>query len=84
MADKLDLALVVRTVDQATGPLKKLQRTIRNVGQQTGLTNVTRGVGQVGRQMRLVGAEALVFTRRLACCGARRSRLFLRMEAREE
>ena len=34
---KLDLALVVRTVDQATRPLKRIQKSVRAVGRQTGL-----------------------------------------------
>ena len=29
---KLDLALVVRTVDQATRPLRNIQRTVKQVG----------------------------------------------------
>ena len=39
---KLDLALVVRTVDQATRPLRNIQRTVNQVGRQTGLDRVGR------------------------------------------
>ena len=55
---KLDLALVVRTVDQATRPLRRIQQTIRRVGRSTGLDRVGRRLGAVGRQMKRVGAEA--------------------------
>ena len=56
---KLDLALVVRTVDQATRPLRNIQRTVKQVGQQTGLDRVGRGLRVTGRQMRVVSTEAL-------------------------
>ena len=56
---KLDLALVVRTVDQATRPLRNIQRTVKQVGQQTGLDRVGRDLGRTGRQMRVVSGEAL-------------------------
>ena len=56
---KLDLALVVRTVDQATRPLRNIQRTVNQVGRQTGLDRVGRGLQVTGRQMRVVSAEAL-------------------------
>ena len=58
---KLDLALVVRTVDKATQPLRRIQKSVRDIGRQTGLDRVSRGVGRVGRQMRKVGSEALLF-----------------------
>ena len=58
---KLDLALVVRTVDKATQPLRRIQKSVREIGRQTGLDRVSRGVGRVGRQMRKVGSEALLF-----------------------
>ena len=29
---KLDLALVVRTVDKATGPLRNIQKSVRDIG----------------------------------------------------
>ena len=56
---KLDLALVVRTVDQATRPLRDIQRTVKQVGRQTGLDRVGRDLGRTGRQMRVVSGEAL-------------------------
>ena len=65
MAAKLDLALVVRTIDRATAPLKKIQRTIRNVGRQAGLDKVGRRVRDVGRRMRNVGQEAVAFGKRI-------------------
>ena len=61
---KLDLALVVRTVDQATRPLRRIQQTIRQVGRQTGLDRVGRRLRDVGRQVRRVGVEAAAFGRR--------------------
>ena len=56
---KLDLALVVRTVDQATRPLRNIQRTVNQVGRQTGLDRVGRDLGRTGHQMRVVSSEAL-------------------------
>ena len=53
---KLDLALVVRTVDQATRPLRRIQQTIRTVGRSTGLDRVGRQLHAVRRQMGRVGA----------------------------
>ena len=62
---KLDLALIVRTVDQATRPLRNIQRTVNQVGRQTGLDRVGRDIRRTGRQMRAVGGEALIFARNL-------------------
>ena len=61
---KLDLALVVRTVDQATRPLRRIQKTMRDVGRQTGLDRVGRRLRAVGRQINRVGVEAAAFGRR--------------------
>ena len=55
---KLDLALVVRTVDQATRPLRRIQQSVQRLGQQTGLDRIGRQTLQVGRQMGRVGREA--------------------------
>ena len=63
---KLDLALVVRTVDQATRPLRRIQKTMRDVGRQTGLDRVGRRLRDVGRQLGRVGTEAATFARRFA------------------
>ena len=63
---KLDLALVVRTVDQATRPLRRIQQSVRQVARSTGLDRVGRQVRVVGRQMRTVGDEAGRFGRRVA------------------
>jgi len=48
---KLDLALVVRTVDQATKPLRQIQRTVQQFTRRTGLDRVARGTARVGRRM---------------------------------
>ena len=61
---KLDLALVVRTVDQATRPLRRIQTAVRQVGRQTGLDRVGRQMRLVGRQVGRVGVEAGRFARR--------------------
>ena len=61
---RLNLALIVKTVDQATRPLKQIQRTVRTVGRQTGLDKVGRDLRRVGRQMGRVGRQAGVFARR--------------------
>ncbi len=63
MAD-LSLKMILRTVDRATAPLRKIERAVRAVGRQTGLDKVGRGIGAVGRQMRQVGGEAGRFARR--------------------
>ena len=62
---KLDLALVVRTVDQATRPLRNIQRAVRQVGRQTGLDQVGRNARLVGRRLKGVGSEAFALSRRL-------------------
>ena len=67
---KLDLALVVRTVDQATRPLRRIQQTVRQVGRSTGLANVGRDLRRVGRQMGRVGVEAGRFGRRFGTLAA--------------
>ena len=61
---RLNLALIVKTVDQATRPLKQIQRTVRTVGRQTGLDKVRRDLGRVSRQMGRVTRQAGVFARR--------------------
>ena len=63
---KLDLALVVRTVDQATRPLRRIQQSVRQISRNVGLDRVGRQVRLVGRQMRTVGDEAGRFGRRVA------------------
>ena len=67
---KLDLALVVRTVDKATAPLRRIQKSVRNLGRQTGLDRVGRQVRVVGRQMGRVGREAGMFARRFGIAAA--------------
>ena len=67
---KLDLALVVRTVDQATGPLRRIQKSVRDVGRQVGLSRIGRQAGAVGRQMKRVGQEAGKFARRFGLISA--------------
>ena len=62
---KLDLALVVRTVDQASRPLRRIQKTVRDLGRQTGLDRVGRQTRLVGRQMWRVGGEARKFATRM-------------------
>ena len=56
---KLDLALVVRTVDKATSPLRRIQKTVRDISRRTGLDRVGRGIRSVGRGMRRAGAAAV-------------------------
>ena len=63
---KLDLALIVRTVDKATAPLRRIQQSVRQIARNTGLDRVGRQVVAVGRQMRKVGEEAGRFGRRTA------------------
>ena len=71
---KLDLALIVRTVDKATQPLRKIQRGVREIGRQTGLSAVGRDMRRVGQQMGRVGTEAARFGKRfgivMAAAGA--------------
>ena len=55
---KLDLALIVRTVDKATAPLRRIQQSVRQVGRSTGLDRVGRQMRAVGRQLGNVGREA--------------------------
>ena len=66
---KLDLALVVRTVDQATRPLRRIQQTVQQVARRTGLDRVGRQVRGIGRRMRDVGRAAFEFGRRFATWG---------------
>ena len=61
---KLDLALIVRTVDQATRPLRRIQQTVRQIGRQTGLDRVGRQMRLVGRRLGTVGREAAQFGRK--------------------
>ena len=61
---KLDLALIVRTVDKATAPLRRIQQSVRQVGRSTGLDRVGRNLRLVGRQLGNVGREAGAFGRR--------------------
>ena len=61
---KLDLALVVRTVDQATRPLRRIQQTVRQVGRSTGLDRVGRQMRLVGQRLGNVGTEAARFGRK--------------------
>ena len=67
---KLDLALVVRTVDQATRPLRRIQKTVRDIGRQTGLAHVGRDLRRVGRQVGRVGVEAARFGKRFGLLAA--------------
>ena len=67
---RLNLALIVKTVDQATRPLKQIQRTVRTVGRQTGLDKVGRDLRRVGRQMGRVTRQAGVFARRFGLATA--------------
>ena len=63
MAD-LSLKLILRTVDKATAPLRKIERAVREVGRQTGLDQVVRAAARTGRQLGRVGREAQRFARR--------------------
>ena len=67
---RLNLALIVKTVDQATRPLKQIQRTVRTVGRQTGLDKVRRDLRRVSRQMGRVTRQAGVFARRFGLATA--------------
>ena len=67
---KLDLALVVRTVDQATRPIRNIQRAVRQVGRSTGLHRVGRNLRMTGRQFAQVGREAGHFVKRIGSIGA--------------
>ena len=67
---KLDLALVVRTVDQATRPLRRIQKTVRQIGRSTGLARVGRDLRRVGRQMGRVAEEAGRFGTRFGILAA--------------
>ena len=42
---KLDLALVVKTVDKATGPLRRIQKSVRDLSRRTGLAPAALAVG---------------------------------------
>ena len=66
---KLDLALVVRTVDQATRPLRNIQRAVRQVGRSTGLDQVARNARVVGRRFNAVGREAGQLVKRIGLIG---------------
>ena len=55
---KLDLALVVRTVDKATAPLRRIQKSVRDLTRRTGLDRVGRGIRSVGRGLRSAGEAA--------------------------
>ena len=58
---KLDLALVVRTVDQATGPLRRIQNGVRDLANNRGLQRFRRGAAATARGLRnlsLIGAAA--------------------------
>ena len=67
---KLDLALVVRTVDKATAPLRRIQKSVRDMGRRTGLDRVGRGIRRVGRGMRRAGEAAGRFARRVGIVSA--------------
>ena len=64
MAGKLDLALTVRAVDQATAPLRKVGRAIQDVGRKTGLARAGAAAADLGRSLHGVGREAHRFARR--------------------
>ena len=55
---KLDLALVVRTVDKATAPLRRIQKSVRDLTRRTGLDRVGRGIRSVGRGTAIAAGEA--------------------------
>ena len=55
---KLDLALIVRTVDKATAPLRRIQKSVRDLTRRTGLDRVGRGIRSVGRGLRSAGEAA--------------------------
>ena len=57
--------LVVRTVDQATAPLRRIQKSVRDISQHTGLDKVRRGIRSVRRRMRRVGEAAAGFAKKV-------------------
>ena len=61
---KLDLALVVRTVDKATSPLRRIQKSVRDLSRRTGLDRVARGIRTVGRGMRSAAEAAGRFSKK--------------------
>ena len=62
---KLDLALVVRTVDKATAPLRRIQKSVSDLSRRTGLDRVGRGVRSVGRGMHSAGLAAGRFAKKV-------------------
>ena len=50
---KLDLALIVRTVDKATAPLRRIQKAVRGVGRR--MRSAGRSVGVFARKVALIG-----------------------------
>ena len=55
---KLDLALVVRTVDKATAPLRRIQKSVREIDRSGRLR-------QLGRRMRSAGQAAARFAKKV-------------------
>ena len=63
---KLDLSLVVKTVDQATAPLKKVQEQINKTAANPRLARFAQGMARIGRGLQHVGRRALDFGKRAA------------------
>ena len=61
---KLDLALIVRTVDKATRPLRLIRDSVKRIAKVTGLDKLGRDLRRVGRAVGRVGREAARFGRR--------------------
>ena len=81
---KLDLALVVKTVDKATGPLRRIQKSVRDLTRRTGLDRVARGVRSVGRRaVRAAKRVGLIATALGAIVGLPALRAFATLESME-
>ena len=63
---KLDLALVVRTVDKATAPLRRIQKSVRDLSRRTGLDKIGRGFRVVGHRARLAADAVGRIAKKLA------------------
>lgn len=78
MARDIRLGLVVRAIDQATGPLRRISAAVQRISRNTGLQKVGRAMVEVGRRFRGVVSEAGRTARRMGTIvGAAFAGLFL-------
>lgn len=52
------LALVIKAIDEATAPLRSIGASVRDLGKQTGLSNLSHSIQHVGHAAREVVSEA--------------------------